>query len=154
MKNVRVFIGRELVCFASVADSVKSSDILYAISKPIDRLASIRTVMEPTIAAIGPDLWETYVDRFCEMHDVTRGLLLSRSRKGRVPRLRSLLADSWQQATHEQVTRTALRMQMNHASLLAMSNTLARLEIKDKPLRKLHYDTIAMCESIIKNISL
>lgn len=154
MKNIRVFIGRELVCFASVADHVKSSDILYAISKPIDRLASIRTITEPTVAAIGPDLWEAYVDKFCEMHEVSRGLLLSKSRKGTVPRLRSLLADSWQQVTHEQVTRTALRMQMNHASLLSMSNTLARLEIKDRALRRLHYSTIAMCEALIKGISL
>lgn len=154
MKNVRVFIGRELVCFASVADSVKSEDILYAISKPIDQLASIRTIMEPTVAAVGVDLWDHYVDRFCEMHQVSRGVLLSRSRKGEAPKLRSLLIDSWQQATYEQITRTAVRMQMHHSSLLSMSDRLARLEIKDRRLRKLHFDTIAMCKAIITKISL
>jgi len=153
MKNIRIFIGRELVCFASVADSVKSIDILNAISKPIDRLASIREITEPKASAIGPDLWDTYIDRFCIMHDVTRAALLSRSRQGRLPRLRAMLCDSWQQATHEQVTRTARRIGMNHATLLHMSNNLARLEVKDKALRKLHFETVALCEGILTQIT-
>jgi hypothetical protein len=153
MKNIRVFIGRELVCFASVVDSVKSIDILNAISKPIDRLASVREITEPKASAIGPDLWEMYVDRFCTMHEVTRSALLSQSRQGRLPRLRDLLCDSWIQVTHEKVTHTARRMKMDHSSLHAMSNRLARLEIKNKDLRKLHFDTIEMCGTIIKQIT-
>ena len=142
MKTIRVTIDGKLLLMRQCDDTVTVGEILKRSTRALDKLK----VLESADIPAQSDLFGNFVEALALEHKTTKGAVLSKRRDGMLPTLRALIASAWMQVTNEGVCTVAKRIGLDHSSCRNALDRISDWERKDKQLRKMHADAVALCE--------
>lgn len=142
MKTIRVTIDGKLLLMRQCDDTVTVGEILKRSTRVLDKLKVSTTTAIP----IASDLFGNFVEALALEHGVTKGAVLSKRRDGMLPTLRAFVASAWMQVTNEGICTVAKRVGLDHSSCRTALDRIAEWERKDKAIRKMHSDAVALCE--------
>lgn len=144
-----MLINNKPVMFADVSDEFDTEQIVRAMTKVMDKFASVRRIVSQEETESKNDVWATFVDRLAEANSTTSAAILSKRRTPPLPELRAIAAASWQQSTEERITRIAPRLNMDYSSVITAINKLDEKSKKDEVLRERYCEGVFICEKTV-----